>query len=116
MTACYCDDYEPATMYVATLRTARKAHKCYECHKAINPGEQYEHLVAVWAGDIQTAKTCWRCLDLREYIKAHVPCFCISHGGLLDDARDTVDDYWPEAPGLFMGYGRRVVAIQRRAK
>ena len=105
MMDCYCD-YEPATVYTAVLHTARKPHKCLECGGQIAPGEKYERVFAIWEGDPATCKTCTRCLDLREYVKAHVPCFCWAHHSMHDDAIETVEQYAHEAPGLFFGAAR----------
>jgi hypothetical protein len=110
--SCYCD-YEPATAYVKSWHRARKQHKCYECHRAINAGEQYEKVWAVWDGSVGVVKTCTRCLDLREYIEAHVPCFCIGHGNVNEDAIETAIAYKHEAPGLLFGAYRRLVKINR---
>jgi hypothetical protein len=108
---CYCETSWP---YWAEVRKARTGHKCLECGHRITPGEQYEHVRARFEGDWFVADTCALCIDLRAYVTAHVPCFCMMHGSLLDDAHETIDAYAHEAPGLFMGYGRRVVAIRRR--
>jgi hypothetical protein len=116
---CYCD-YERPDLYAVEVRTrstrARTLLKCYECHKPINQGDRYERVWARWAGDdvCGAIATCPRCLALREYVTTHVPCFCWFHGGMLDDARDTVDTYAHEAPGLWFGYLRRLVAVEGR--
>ncbi len=110
--SCYCD-YEPASAYVKTTHKAKKQHKCYECHRAINQGEVYEKVWGIWEGDAVTVKTCQRCLDLRDYITAHVPCFCIGHGNVNDDAIETAREYAHESPGLLFGAYRRLVNIRR---
>jgi hypothetical protein len=80
---CFCD-YEPATFYMSTF---------------------------TWHG--KRCRTCCRCLAVREYVKAHVPCFCWLHHSMLDDARDTIESYAHELPGMFMAYGRLRVAVNR---
>lgn len=112
MSECFCD-FERPSFYAKSERGARKAHRCYECARAILPGERYEHTVAKYDGTLQAMKTCGRCLALRDWVQAHVPCFCWLHGSMLDDARETVDQYWQEAPGLLFGYLRRRVAVRR---
>ncbi len=43
----YCDcDYTAPTFYDRASRKARKAHVCDECRGTIQPGEQYEAVVA----------------------------------------------------------------------
>ena len=61
----YCDDCH-TEFHKETIRTARKEHKCYECHKPILPGEKYEYVSAKWDGQISTVKTCSICLELRK--------------------------------------------------
>lgn len=115
MSECYCD-YEPYEFCVTTTPTARKAHRCGECRSTIAGGERYERVSAKWDGQVETLRTCGRCLALREYVEAHVPCFCWAHGEMLADAEEVIRDYWHECPGLFMGYGRLRVAIERHRK
>jgi hypothetical protein len=113
--SCYCA-YEPASAYVQSWHKARKQHKCYECHRAIHPGELYEKVWAIWDGNMGVVKTCTRCLDLREYVKVHVPCFCIGHGMVNEDAVETAKAYQHEAPGLLFGAYRRLINIKRNAR
>jgi hypothetical protein len=48
------------------LRTARKHHKCCECHGVITPGKQYRYESGIWDGGAASFKTCMDCLDLRN--------------------------------------------------
>jgi hypothetical protein len=118
MIDCYCD-YEPARFYVARRLTARKEHQCYECGRDINAGEQYERVAGMWDDydGIMVYKTCSHCLDIRQFVKNSVPCFCWAHGSMLDDAGETIREAIWRAPletkGLFMGYGRLVIAKNR---
>jgi hypothetical protein len=112
---CVCY-YDPADVYVATTRAARVEHKCDECGRSITPGERYERVFLVYDGRSATYKTCCRCLDLREYVKAHVPCLCWTHGVGNDDALEAAHEYAHEAPGLLFGAYRRLVAIQGRRR
>lgn len=65
--------------------------------------------------NIYRAKTCERCLDVREFVAAHVPCFCWAHFNLLDDCIDTVNECAHETVGLYFGTQRRIIRVQRRA-
>lgn len=113
--ACYCDG-PTASVYRAKLRKARTQHKCYECGRKILPGEQYENVFAIWEGDAQTCCTCSHCLDLREFVKSHVPCFCWNHGNIIEEAHETAEYYAHEADGLLFGAWRRKVLIRRAWK
>jgi len=112
--ACYCD-FEPWDAGDTTSRKARLTHRCNECGGTILPGEVYEYTWSVYDGDFNTHKMCPRCVALRKWVQAHVPCFCwyfeymLEHGG----ARDTLERYAHEAPGLMFGYGRLLVALRR---
>lgn len=107
---CHCD-FEMPEFYMAAARLARTEHRCYECFRAIHPGERYETVASKYDGAFSSVATCSRCLALREWVQAHVPCFCWAHGSMLDDAKDAIDEYAHECPGLFMGYGRLRVAV-----
>lgn len=109
---CFCA-YDAPDFYAKRLVRASKQHNCSECFHKIQPGERYEYAVGKWDGAFDRFKTCSRCLDMREYVKAHVPCLCWAHGNIIDDCYDAVDDYAHEAPGLKFGYWRRCVAILR---
>lgn len=114
---CYCD-FEPFTFYRAKNITAKKQHRCTECRSAIQPGEKYERASGKFDGFFKSYKTCCRCIAVREYVKAHVPCFCFLHEGLYEDggADCTIKSYQHEVPGMGMEYGRLRVAVKRAAK
>lgn len=113
MTACTCDYDSHPTVYRKSEHTARKDHKCRECGSTIAPGQRYEYVFAIWDGDAAHVRTCCRCLALRDFVVAHIPCSCWAHGNLLEDMAAEVEHYWTEAPGLLMGYLRRRAAVYR---
>lgn len=112
---CFCD-YEMPSVHSVSTPKARKEHQCEECRRPIREGEQYERVWGVWDGDMSTFKTCQRCLNLREYVKAHVPCFCWAHGNVIEDAINTAEGWNHEAPGLLFGARRLQVKIKRNAR
>lgn len=109
---CDCDFDEAWKVYAKTVRTARKVHVCRECHGRVQPGEKYEHVVAIY-DSVDVFKTCARCLALRDWVTAHVPCFCWYHDEMIEAAMETCQNYAHEAPGLLFGAWRRRVAITR---
>lgn len=113
MTACYCDDGEPVDVYAVTQQKARKEYRCYECQKPIAPGEKYERLATLYEGHWETTRTCCRCLDLRQYVEAHAPCFCWAHGTMLDDAIDVIRDHGHVSAGFFIGATKRLIRASR---
>lgn len=113
---CYCD-YEPCEFYRATKHTARKEHRCDECGGVIKAGTVYEYISGKTDGDLWTAKTCPNCLALREYVQAHVPCFCWYSHTMLDDAIDTLREFQHEfPPGMGMEVGRLYVRARGRRR
>jgi hypothetical protein len=115
MMECFCD-YESPAVYSATTPKARKEHQCSECSRAVIVGEQYERVWGVWDGRQDTYRTCQRCLNLRAYVKAHVPCFCWAHGNMIEDAMETAEGWNREAPGLLFGAYRLKIKIRRNRR
>ena len=117
MTFCYCPtDDEPANIYATkAVRAARKAHRCYECQGPVLPGEAYERAASLYDGRWTVACTCTRCLDARNYVEAHAPCFCWRHGSMLDDARDVAEQYGRESAGFFIGAMKRIRRAEKFA-
>lgn len=91
MSECYCDDGDPPIFYrKADVARARDLYTCCECGRAILPGESYERVHAMWDRyeGPRTIHTCAWCVHLREWMVAHVPCFCLLHEGLLPMVQD----------------------------
>lgn len=110
---CVCDFDAPTVYNKTDVKAARKEHQCDECRCTIRIGESYEHVWGIWEGDRGTFKTCCRCLALREWVQAHVPCFCWMHGNIREEAIETARGYAHEAPGLLFGAYRREVRIRQ---
>lgn len=111
---CVCD-YDPSDVWEESKPVARVRHRCTECGGPILPGERYDRVASLYDGAWSHYKTCPRCMAIVAYVKAHVPCFCWYREGLFEDggARDTLERYAHEAPGLMFGYGRLLVALRR---
>jgi hypothetical protein len=116
MTDCYCD-YDPPDFYHAEIRKARKPHKCVECSGVIAASEHYEHVRGKWDGGLDSFDTCQRCLDIRTWVKNSVPCFCMVHGNMNEEAKEAIDDAIWRAPaetvGLRFGFLRLIVKRDR---
>jgi len=113
--ACYCD-YDTPEFYEQSERTARKQHKCSECGRPIHSGERYEYVAAKNDGELWQAKTCCRCLAVRNYVQAHVPCFCWYHHNMLEDADNEMREHAWQVPGMRMEYGRLRVAVDKNPR
>src|SRR6267142_1422210 len=109
---CYCS-YEVPTAYHSEMRKARKIHRCNECCGTTLPGEKYERYWGIIDGNMYHGKTCERCVDIRNWMKINVPCFCWAHGNMIDDARNTAQNAHEQAGdevlGLRFGLLRRIV-------
>ena len=93
---------------------ARKTYRCYECSNAIAPGERYERTASLYDGRWDLARVCGRCLEARDYITAHAPCFCWLYGSMLDDAKDTLNEYGHQSAGFYIGGMKRVLRAERQ--
>lgn len=111
---CYCDDGERPDVYHVAQIKARVRHKCYECSGEIYPGETYERVAMLYEGSWDVAKTCCKCLDLRQYVTAHAPCFCWLHGSMCDDAQAVIDQHGHESFGFYIGAMKRLLRTGRR--
>jgi hypothetical protein len=60
------DEFDENGFQCRTVRTARKEHKCVECHQTIEKGQKYSHFSSKNDGRIWTSRTCLSCEDIRE--------------------------------------------------
>lgn len=112
---CFCD-FDAPSMFNARIVTARKQHKCGECARLIDTGDRYEYVCGIWSGRFETYKTCARCIAVREYVTAHVPCFCWCYTTMLLDADDHMREVAWQVPGMWMEYGRLRVAVRKQPR
>ena len=107
----------PPTLHRRELRKARKEHRCEECSGKIIVGEAYENVFGIWDGSTYTCKTCQRCVDLRQWVKNNVPCFCWEYGNMAEGAKEAIEEAKFRAPeetvGLYFGFLRRLVGIKK---
>lgn len=72
---------EAPSVFSCEIRTARKEHRCCECHRTINIGDRYQMVKGIWDGKAGRFKTCHPCADLRDEINEECryederPCF-----------------------------------------
>ena len=85
--------------------TARKRHKCRECHREIRPGESY--LIEKYIDDgICTHKTCQHCQIVRGWLSAE--CGGWLYGGVREDILEHAYE------GYGMDVKRMAVGIRQR--
>lgn len=67
------------------IRKARKAHRCEECWRTIEPGEEYERAAGSWAGDFFTNVACAHCATARRIVRDYDWDYSeIYYGGLAE--------------------------------
>jgi hypothetical protein len=119
MSDCYCD-YDAPSFYRADIVRARKAYRCGECGAHIRHGDRYEYVAGKWDSDVDTYRTCERCLELRMWTQISVPCLCWSHGNMIDDCSEAIKDARWRAPeetvGLWFSFLRRLYKIKKAAR
>lgn len=63
---CSVDWYDQPELYRVKTITARKPHRCCECHQEIAPGQRYELVDGKWAGQWGHFATCEPCARIRD--------------------------------------------------
>ena len=111
--SCFCDLGDRPTVQHSERARARKVYRCFECCKSIPLGERYERTASLYDGSWDIARVCSRCLDARDYITAHAPCFCWMYGSMLDDAKAALDEYGHHSAGFYIGGMKRVLRAER---
>lgn len=110
---CDCDIGEAPSAYRATRPISKKACRCSECGEAIQRGERYERVFAIWDGEAHICKTCVYCLAARDLIESACDCFCWSHYRLLELATDRLAEIKGTRPGLAFAVGRIIIEGRR---
>lgn len=105
--ACSCDSY--SYPYFERKRKARKEHACYDCSYKIQPGEPYTAVGGLCEGEWWHGAICSRCMSLLEWVKAHIPCVCVSFGNMREELTEICQEASREAPGLLFGFYRRML-------
>lgn len=78
-----------------TQHTARKEHRCGECHRTIYPGERYTYASWKFDGDFSSAKMCRHCSVAADWLNENCGGFLIS--GIREDIQQHVSDYRGDA-------------------
>ena len=86
---CYCDDVDVADVWRERRRKARTAHRCYECHEAIEPGDEYVEITALFEREWVRHAVCEFC-DHDWHVLTGLG-YCQLLGGL--------EEYWNQAWG-----------------
>lgn len=103
------DDYEPSDVWSATVRKARREHRCDECGRTIVPGERYEHVSSLYDGSWSTLKTCPHCLAASQWLRI------VCRGYLVGNLHEELLEHWREDE-LYrsLWLGRAIVGMTRQ--
>ncbi len=105
--ACDCDTY--SYPFFERQRKAKKEHACYDCSHKIQPGEQYTAVGGKCEGEWWSGCICSQCWSLLQWVKAHIPCVCVSYGNMREELLEICQEASPQAPGLLFGLYRRML-------
>jgi hypothetical protein len=83
-------DFE-GTFLGESTRKARKVHKCEECWREIQPGEQYR--IATWVNDgrVDSMKMCAHCRVASKWLSDN--CGGFVYGGVWEDIEEHIEEY-----------------------
>lgn len=104
---CAVDFSDPADVYRAETRTARKQHWCEECGRRVQAGEAYCYTTTLYDGRWWVSKQCRHCVALGAWMG--VLCGGYPIGGLHEE----LIEHWREGYAS-LSVGRWIVAMQKR--
>jgi hypothetical protein len=99
---------EPADVFTASWRIARKGHRCYECSAPIVRGDRCEHVSMLYEGEWHALKICAACAAVATALS---PDGSRVIGLLWEDVRENV---FPA--GTFAGCLARIEGVAGREK
>lgn len=77
----YCDCEGPKVGGYLRLVKARKPHKCCDCKRAIEKGEEYCRVTGIWDEPL-TFKVCASCEEVRRRLQENDDECCVAYGEL----------------------------------
>ena len=88
---CMADDADRSTLLRELHPRARKAHRCGECGRTIEPGEKYTLSKTLFEGRVEGYKTCDHCAVARDWLGAN--CGGWLYGGVWADIEEHIHEY-----------------------
>lgn len=89
------------------IRTARKQHKCDECSRIINVGEQYTYDFTVHGRDVDEYHTCQHCAVARKWLSNNCG------GWIYSEVCEEIQEHAEEYPSIAMPLYRVAVGMRR---
>lgn len=112
--ACSCDT--TTYPYHEQARTARRAHKCYDCGRVIQPTQWYMDVGGLCEGRWWSGKICCHCWSAFLWVRAHIPCVCVEFGNMHEQLVEICREANSQAPGLLFGLYRRLLGQKTAEK
>lgn len=105
---CMVDESDGNCTELSTSRpVARKGHRCMECYRTIQPGEQYTREAVVFEKEFTTYKTCRHCMVAREWLRQECG------GWLFQGVGEDIDEH--ATNGLYgMGVMRLCIGMRHK--
>lgn len=100
---CMIDHADQITVLSDGILTARKPHRCGECHRVIEPGERYLRTTGVFDG-FATYKTCLQCVAVREWLSQ------VCSGWIYTQVGEDLAEHFYEGYGMWLG--RAVIGMR----
>lgn len=104
---CRIDGADRSEVLQSAMRKARKEHRCSECRRTIQPGEQYQYDVTLYEGSMDTNKTCAHCMVARAWLLEN--CGGYIYGEVIEEVQEHGEEYRQLRIPLY-----RVAAAARR--
>ena len=103
---CRIDHGEMISVLSEGQRRAKKAHKCGECGRTIEPGETYESVSGIYDGSFDTYKTCLQCCSVRKWLAN------VCAGWVYSEVLEEIEEHFYEGYGMWLG--RAAVSMRRK--
>ncbi len=103
---CRIDGADRSEVYSESTHRARKEHKCYECRRAIMPGEVYRRVFTVTEGDASSMKVCGHCIVAQDWLISNCG------GYVYGEVREEIEEHAQEYRALSLA--RIAVGMRRK--
>ena len=94
------------TMIAETRPKARKQHKCAECRRQLDAGENYVRERLKFDGDLTNHRTCVHCEVVRKWLQDE--CGGFLFGGIRDD----IEEHAAETSTYGLGVARLAIGMR----
>jgi hypothetical protein len=104
---CMIENTDACEVWSETASRASREYECYECRRAISPGEIYCRLFTVFEGESSSFRICQHCRVAANWLERECRGWCA--GGIAPD----LQEHWHEEYIHTLELGRILVGIRR---